>query len=325
MRLLRVLRLGAVEIRPLRHVLGAEQGADLAAQVGQRVVRQVHRVGSHVGDVAGFVQALRRAHRPLRRETELARGVLLQGRGDERRRGAALALAAVDPVGRQPPVRRGQHALADTVRVLGVADVEFLQVLVFQAHQAAEEFLARLRQVGLDGPVLLGPERLDLALALDDHAQRRALHPAGRQAGPDESPQQRRQVEADQVVERPPRLLRVDQVHRKLARVRHRLLDRLLGNFRELDAVERNLSDQPFLAQDLVDVPGNGLAFAVEVGCEIDRLGLLRFLDDGADVLLAALVQLVGHREIVVGIDRAVARRQVADVAIGGQDLEVGP
>ncbi len=51
-------------------------------------------------------------------------------------------------------------------------------------------------------------------LALADHAQRRALHAAGRQTAAHLLPQQRRQVEADEIVERAARLLRVDQVDR---------------------------------------------------------------------------------------------------------------
>ena len=47
-------------------------------------------VGPHVGDVAGFVEALRRLHRARGVEAELARGFLLQRRGRERRRRIAL-------------------------------------------------------------------------------------------------------------------------------------------------------------------------------------------------------------------------------------------
>ena len=54
---------------------------------------------------------------------------------------------------------------------------------------------------------LLGLEALDLLLALHDEAKRRALHAARRQPAPDLLPQQRREIEADQVIERAPRLL----------------------------------------------------------------------------------------------------------------------
>jgi hypothetical protein len=69
-------------------------------------------------------------------------------------------------------------------------------------------------------------------------------------------------------------------------------------------------------------MPGNRFAFAVEVGCEVDGIGLARGRDDFPHVLLLALDQLVGHREVVVRVDRAVLRGQVADMPVGRQDLE---
>ena len=58
-----------------------------------------------------------------------------------------------------------------------------------------------------------------------------------------------------------------------------------------------------FLAQYFVYVPGNRLTLAVKVCRQVDGLGLAGGPDDLADMLFAALVQLVGHREIVVRID----------------------
>ena len=75
------------------------------------------------------------------------------------------------------------------------------------------ERLRRVRALGLDRPVLRGAGRPDLLLALDDHAQRRRLHAAGGQAALHLAPQHRREIEADQVVQRAPRL-RVHQRHR---------------------------------------------------------------------------------------------------------------
>ena len=69
-----------------------------------RLGRQRHRVGTHVGDQAdaafadvdAFVQLLRQAHGALGVEAELARGFLLQRRGGEGRRRVAAALLAID-------------------------------------------------------------------------------------------------------------------------------------------------------------------------------------------------------------------------------------
>ena len=56
---------------------------------GDGLLRQVDRVGPHVGDEAALVQPLGRAHRVAGAEPQLAVGFLLQRRGGERRRRAA--------------------------------------------------------------------------------------------------------------------------------------------------------------------------------------------------------------------------------------------
>ena len=72
-------------------------------------------------------------------------------------------------------------------------------------------------------------------------------------------------------------------------------------------------------------MPGDGLALAIQVRREVDCLRLARDLDNLAHVFPAALVQLVNHCEIAVRVDRSVARRQVPDVPVRRQHLEVGP
>ena len=54
-----------------------------------------------------------------------------------------------------------------------------------------------------------------------------------------------------------------------------------------------------------------------------DVVGGLGGLGDRLDVLLVLLDQLVAHGEVVVGVDRAFLRDQVAHVAVRGQDGEV--
>ena len=100
-------------------------------------------------------------------------------------------------------------------------------------------------------PVLAALKALDLFLALDDQAQRRTLHTAGREARLDLAPQHRRQVEADQVVERPPRLLRVDQGRQHLAWVLYRVLDRRLCHFVEHHALHRFVGSGLVAMKDL--------------------------------------------------------------------------
>ncbi len=194
------------------------------ADFGDRVVADTDRVGTHVGDQAdrtlaaerhAFIQALRKAHRAAGREAELARGFLLQGRGGERRRRPPLALLGLHFGDDQAALRGLEQGLARGVRVCFVGQVELLEFLAAQFQQARRETLVRMRAIGFDRPVLARLERFDLLLALDNHAQRRRLYASGRQATLHLAPEHRRQVEADQIVERAPRLLRIDQIQRQ--------------------------------------------------------------------------------------------------------------
>src|SRR5690606_25893097 len=95
-RLLGQLRALLVAARRVGLVLLAVAAPDRRAGGVRGLVREVHRVGAHVGDVAVLVQRLRHAHRLARREAELAAGLLLQRRGRERRGGGARLLALLD-------------------------------------------------------------------------------------------------------------------------------------------------------------------------------------------------------------------------------------
>ena len=70
-------------------------------------------------------------------------------------------------------------------------------------------------------------------------------------------------------------------------------------------------------------MPGDGLAFAIRVGCENQGVGTLQRLTDGAYVFLVAIDDLVLHREAVLGVDGAVLGHEIAHVAVGGQDFVV--
>src|SRR3546814_2434739 len=69
-----------------------------------------------------------------------------------------------------------------------------------------------------------------------------------------------------------------------------------------------------------LDVPGNRLALAVRVGREDQRLGLLRLVGDGAQLLGLVGIGFPFHRETGVWIDRAVLGGKIADVTIGCED-----
>ena len=84
----------------------AEIFADQLAHLGQRIVGNLGRVGTHVGDesdraffasqIDAFIQALGDHHGALHAEAQLARGVLLELAGGEGRCRTAAALARID-------------------------------------------------------------------------------------------------------------------------------------------------------------------------------------------------------------------------------------
>ena len=164
----------------------------------------------------------------------------------------------------------------------------------------------------------------DLALALDDEADGDRLDAPGRQAAADLlARQQRAQRVADQAVDDAARLLRVDEVHVDLARVRERLADRRFGDLVEGDPRVFSRRD----VGGLGDVPGDRLALAVEVGGEEDLVRALGGLLDVGDLLAPVVGDHVLRFEVVVDVDAELALAgvlgQVADMAVGRKDAVV--
>ena len=203
---------------------------------------------------------------------------------------------------------------------VAVGDGELLEFLPVQLDQLGVEVLRRVGALGGDRPVFAGDERFDLFLALDDHAQRRALHAAGGQAALDLAPQDRRQVETDQVVQRAARLLGIDQVAGDRARLADRFLDRARGDLGEHHALHRLVLDQPAFLQDLGDMPADRFTLAIRVGRQQDVVGALGGLGNRIDMLFILVDHVVVHGEPVVRVDRAFLRNQVTHMPIRGQD-----
>ena len=80
---LSVFHLRGVDARLVRNVVGTIELGSLVASRVNGLLRQGHRVGTHVGDVAAFVEILGDRHGALGGEAELATCFLLQGRGTE--------------------------------------------------------------------------------------------------------------------------------------------------------------------------------------------------------------------------------------------------
>ena len=227
-----------------------------------------------------------------------------------------LGLDALDAEGPALDGRLGAH------RDAFVAQAQAVELLALERDQLGGEVGAVMRHLSGDRPVLLGLERLDLAFAIDDQAQRDRLHAARRLGAGQLAPQHRGKREAEQVIERAAGEVGVDEVLVELARGLHRLGHRLLGDGIEGDALHV-LRKRLTLGQQLPDMPGNRLTLTIGVGGEDQAVGLLGKVGDRLHLLALVAVQLPIHREVLVRADRAVLGRQVADVAVGGEDAVV--
>src|SRR5439155_171030 len=126
---------------------------------------------------------------------------------------------------------------------------------------------------GLERPVLLRDERLDLALPIDDEPEGDGLDATGREPVPDLLPEERRHRVAAEPIHDAASLLRVHEILVDLARVLEGLLDRRRRDLVEGHALHLRLRD----VDDVRQVPGDRLALAVEVRREPHarrRLGL---------------------------------------------------
>ena len=70
-------------------------------------------------------------------------------------------------------------------------------------------------------------------------------------------------------------------------------------------------------------MPGDRFALAVRVGREEQGIGFLQGTGNGVDMLLIAFDHLVLHGEVMLGVDGAFFRHEVAHVAVRGQYLEI--
>ena len=281
------------------------------------------RVGTHIGDkthravarnVHAFIQRLGGAHRAGGREAERAARVLLQGGRDEGRRGLAAALALFDlRDGVVPAVQRGQ----DAVGPLLIGDGQLFAV--GGGGQAGRELtlLALRVQQRVDVPVFVWLEVFNFQLTVPDQPHGHALHAACGQAAADLFPQERAQFVADQTIQLAPGLLGVEQVDIDGARVGHALLDALLRDLVKGHAVGC-AGVQP---QNVRQMPADGLALAVRVGCQQDAVALFGLGLQLLDELLLALDGDIFRCIAIFDINAQRAGGQVAHMAHTGRDL----
>ena len=169
-------------------------------------------------------------------------------------------------------------------RIALVADRQAVDLVAVPLDQPRGERRAVLLERRGDRPIFLRGERLDLALAVDDQAQRDRLDAARRLGAGQLAPQHRAEREPDQIIERAARAVGVDQILVELARMLHRLGHRRLGDRVEGDALDL-LGQRLPPAQHFLDVPRNRLALAVGVGRQDQAVGGLGEVGDRLELL----------------------------------------
>ena len=311
-RLVRLLGalLARIHDRLGRQVLLAVLALDKAAHHLHGVGREVGGVGTHISDVAGFIQTLGHHHGLLHAEAQaIARG-LLQGGGDVRRRRLAagrFVFAFDDAVAGGLELLQRGHGLLFIQRLEGLA--------VLAGHFKFDVGAFAAGQIRMDLPVLFRVEGADFFLALHHQLHGNRLHPASRQATGDLLPQQRRDHVAHHAIEETTRLLGVDPVDIQLTRGGEGLLNGLLGNFVEHHALVAAVIATNGFAQ----VPGNGFPLAVQVGCEIDGVSIFGQAAQLFDHLLFAREDLVLGFPAMFGVNTHASHQLALGFFLGRQ------
>ena len=254
------------------------------------------------------------------RKTELTRSLLLQGRRREWRlwiAGNGLGFNAIDAE---------IASLYRHPRGLGLClgfQIHLVVLFAKIAQQPRVELLALMLHVGIYRPILLRPKRLNLALAFNDQAQRNRLHTACRFGPRQFAPQDRRKRKSNQIIKRAAGKIRLDQIDIQLARFGHRFQNCCFSNRIKCDALNI-LWQRFFLRKNFLHVPADRFAFAVRVGRKDQAVCLFGFIGDRFQLLGLVGIIIPQHGKAVIGINRPVLWRQVADMAVRSQHLETG-
>ena len=174
-------------------------------------------------------------------------------------------------------------------------------------------------EVGVQRPIFLRLEVFDLPVPVIHHSGGNRLDPSCGQAPLDLLPQQGTELIAHQPVQNTPGLLGVHQILVDVPGMFNALPHHILRDLIECDTVRLFIRQ----IQKAFQMPADGLALAVRVGCEVHgirRLG--RFFQVGDNGLLA-LDWLVDRFKIVVHIHAEIAFLQVPEVAHAGLYLIV--
>ena len=328
MGLLGIFGLGRVLARRRGQVGFAEIFENRVAGSSNAFRCNVHAIGTHIGDQANriavnvhaLIQALGHLHGLGRREAQLSRGLLLQGRGAKWRIRVPFGRFAFNVIDRNPDILQG---LLDGARRSFVLDIELADPLSGNGLQRGVEFLALRRGKGtVDRPVFLALERFDLKFPVADDAQRHRLDPAGRAGTRQLPPQHGRQGKAHKIVQGAPGQIGVNQSSIHVPRVLHGLKNGLLGNGVKHHPLDLLVLQRALFLQNLKHMPGNGFAFPVGVGRQNKPVVPFKGIGDISHALRRLAVHLPRHGKILVRAHRAVLGGQIAHMAVGGQNGE---
>lgn len=185
-----------------------------------------------------------------------------------------------------------------------------------------------LLEMGLDRPVFSWYESGDFGFAVGDHAEGRRLDSTGGKALFQLAPEKGAEPVTDHAIENASGLLGIDEVHIDCAGVVEGFGDGTLRDFVKDDATDWNTLDVGCFEE----VPGDGLTFAVGVGCEVYGAGAFSGLGKVLNGFLLVLRDLVKGLKVVGDVDAEAVLGKVPDMAKGSlhaevlaQDLAYGP
>ena len=308
MRFLSPFGLGLVVV-PLGVFLPVKAG-DLLLALGEGLLREVYRVGTHVGNETLLIEMLRDGHGLRNRHAQFAARLLLQGGGGER--GCRKTLRGFF----FGPEHREAGSDAGLQEVFGLlAGVEPVGELRF------EKRLVRVGggiELGYHAEIGRGAESDDFALALHQQPHGDALHAAGRELGFHLFPEYGRELESYEPVQHAAGLLRIDQIHIDGAGALDRIENGPLGDFVK--------DDPPGLihrqSEHLGQVPGDGLSLAVLIGGEPDGLVFSQACELVHHLAFVGRY-FVNGAETLGDVDAEVFFREVADMAETRFDDEI--
>ena len=270
-----------------------------------------------VADLDALKQPLRDLHRAAGGIAKLPAGFLRERGGGKRRRRtleARLGLDRRDRPGQVPLERGRQRPRGGFVEVTHAARLQLaggrIEVLagrharLAKANQRRGKLLALARQLRFQVPVGAGPERTPGFLPFDDQPDGDALDAPGAESGLHLLPQHRRQRVAVEPIDDAPALLRPDQALVDVAGMREGVVDRLFRDLVELDPADGDLG-----LEDLAQVPGDRLAFAVGVGRQQHFGGVLERRLQILDILLLVVRDDVVRREVAFEVHAKPAPR----------------